>query len=217
MNTLHAGCGCLMLIMGVGAQAQELPAPYRIDGAVSHAERRTAQDSAANLITDQLTVVETDAVFYVGIQSNTRTIANVYAMGADVIKIMHASAALGEYNYLRQDGQWHPDREQWQWRYRDLTIWDELHAQPLQDMASFYAEFGWFANTISQGSYREWEFVISKKIVKDIRDLGVTFTYQGEVTHLVNQPTWFNGVTDDKQINQGLHNGDMPASIVPNQ
>ena len=89
---------------------------------------------------------------------------------------MHASAALGEAHYLLENNQWLRDREKFRWIYRDPNYWDELHPKGEQTLAGFYKRFGWTASTASQGSYREWEMLISKKILPSIDNLQLSFS-----------------------------------------
>ena len=196
--------------------AQDLPEKYQIDGSVSVFEHRDDPDEFITVLTtDHYVIKENDALYYIGIQSNTSTIANLYIMDKDNIKVMHASAAVGEHNYVKSENIWTKDRQKWDWRHRDMNIWDKLHAQPLQDMNAFYKEFGWFSSTISNGSYREWEFLVSKELLKDIKNLGMTFFVKQEDKKMVNEPEWFDGVTADYEINVKLHMGDMEQTIVP--
>jgi hypothetical protein len=129
------------------------------------------------------------------------------------IKIMHASAALGEANYIKKDSQWKKDSDNWVWRHRDTNYWKELHDSPLQNQKSFYKVFGWFANTVSKGSYREWEFIVSKTLITNIKKLGITFYFNEKKVKMINEPIWFNGITSNYEQNVKIHQGDLPLIL----
>ena len=204
----------ILFLIVVNCQSQSLPALYKIDGSISFLEYSDTLYLKKVFSSDHFTIKENDSLFYLAIQSNTSTIANAYIKTKNKLQIMHASAALGEMIYELKLNIWKKEQEFWEWRYRDLIYWKELHPRPLQDQLKFFKVFGWFASSISKGSFREWEFIISKQLLKNIRDLGVTFYIKkNQKFELMNEPYWFYGLSNNSKLNRKIHMGELPKMI----
>ena len=147
-----------------------------LDGSISRDELK-GKAGLTTVVDEQFVLIkESKDYFYIGVRTDTATIVNGYLRDTKSLKVMHASAALGEAHYHLENNQWLRDREKFQWIYRDSNYWDELHPKGEKTLVGFYKRFGWTASTASQGSYREWEMLISKKTLPDIDNLQLSFS-----------------------------------------
>lgn len=198
-------------------QSKLLPFDYSLDGAISLLETYDTIQMNLYYSDDNLIIKETKDLYYVGVRSNTKTILNAYKISKDSIKIMHASASLGETNFLKIGEYWVKDPLKWDWRYRDTVVWGRYHKQnylhehPLQDFSEYYEVFNWVANTVSFGSNREMEFVISKNILPDISSLLVTYQIKtSNGTRVITGPGLQSGITLSDSLNALIHEGALP-------
>lgn len=195
--------------------AQWLPNGYELNGAVGTTELRDTIHFKKVYQDEHLLIKESKDAYYVGILSNSRTIGNVYYLDESQLKIMHVSAAAGETNYNLVDGEWSKDRPKWDWRHRDTQYWDELHNKPLQDLKTFYETFNWVGTTISKGSHRELEFLLSKELIRDFDRLRISFIKQtADGSTLVIGPGKDKKIVTDDDLNLKLHMGDLPDELV---
>jgi len=193
---------------------QWLPEGYELNGAISTMEYRDTAHFKPVYQDGNLLIKESKDAYYVAIQSNGMTIGNVYYLGETQLKVMHVSAAAGETNYDWVDQQWKKDRQKWDWRHRDTQYWKELHASPLQDLKAFYQTFHWVGTTVSKGSYRELEFLLSKELVKDFERLRVSYLKRTtEGGKLITGPGEDKGILTDEEMNMKIHMGDMPEVL----
>lgn len=194
-----------------------LPPDYSLNGSVSLLETNDTVQMSIYYSDENLLIKEAQNAYYVGVRSNCKTILSAYIISDDTIKIMHASASLGETNFVKNNDQWVKDRLKWDWRYRDTVVWgryhkkDFLHKQPIQDFNEYFQTFNWVANTVSFGSNREMEFVISKNILKDISSLLITYQLQTEKGIVVETgPSSQIGLTSSDSLNALIHEGALP-------
>ncbi|MEQ6168241.1 hypothetical protein AAOE16_13690 [Ekhidna sp. MALMAid0563] len=193
-----------------------LSEPYLLDGSISVFEKNDTIFYDLLYEGHFLLIKENQEHFYIGVHSDIKTIMNVYHLGDDQIKIMHASASLGEINFDRNtSNEWVRDRDKWDWRYRDKQVWtnyhgeDYLHQDPIRDFETFYSTFGWVGSTVSFGSQREMEMVISKEKVHDLDQLVVSLDirFDEDSTHVYSWPFL---LTDDSLEVFKIHQGGIP-------
>ncbi len=214
---------CLLLLSCQSSQQADiqcklpLPFDYKLDGAVSYLEELDTSLMELVYTDHRLMIKSGPDYYYLAVRSDTATILNAYIFSPNKVKVMHASGALGETNFTKEVNTWVKDRSRWDWRYRDTVIWgryhkkDYMHAQPIQDFGDYYCTFKWVANTISFGSRREMEMVVSKDLVQDLSDLRVTYTIAGEdKVELVTGPAFAIGLTATDSINEIIHEGALP-------
>ncbi len=202
---------CFLLTFG--GQAQKLPEGYKIDGSISWLEDpdKKMEEVARG---ENYLIKEYEDLYYIGIRTNTVTIGNIYYLDDDKVVVMHASAALGAIGFLKSaDGQWAPEAPKFVWTHRDpayISEDDQTDYIPFED---YYRTFDWVANTITAGSSREMEFVVSKRIVKDPKDLRISFSKlnaegKSEVV-FVNGPP----LTKEPEVDTKIHNGYLPEQV----
>lgn len=202
--TLHA-----LSIFSPYTKLSELPDTYQIDGSISINELRDTIQMKEVSKTPLYLIKKTDKFTYIGIRSNNFTILNAYLVDSDSFKILHASAALGQVNYYRSENHFTTDSESFEWIYRDPNTWDEKHPNGVDNIDSFYEQFGWMANTWTMGSYRDFEMLISNQHFSPSTKLflsfgsiendayGIRFFYDGKQVSLTGIPA------DDKSLHDG--------------
>ncbi len=215
----------LLIVLILGCQSRErepgisefLPSDYVLDGSVSHLEMMDTIQMTTYYEDENLVIREAKDRYYIGVRSNRKTILSAYYLAPDQLKVMHASGALGETNFLRTDEYWVKDRPKWDWRYRDTVIWgryhkeDYLHKDPIQDFETYYQTFGWVANTISFGSNREMELVISKDLVEDVTNFCVSYEFDTPAgVRTIIAPGRPGGITQNDSLNALIHEGAIP-------
>ncbi|MEB3346416.1 hypothetical protein U6A24_13145 [Aquimarina gracilis] len=202
------------LFLASRAIGQFLPEGYKLDGAVSAFELTDSLAFKKIYKDDHLLIKENKEAYYVGIQSDLWTIANLYYLGDKQFKIMHVSGAMGETNYNLTDKGWIKDRDKWDWQFRDPMFWKEMHPEAIQDQELFYKTFDWVGSVVSYGSFRELEFIISKKLATDFKKLRVTFQLKdGDGRKLITGPGNEKEITPDPKLNLDLHMGELPKTI----
>ena len=198
---------------------QHLPENYSIDGSVSiHEIRDTTY--MREVSRSPLYVVKKSTDFtYIGIRSNNFTILNAYLVNNDSLKILHASAALGQADYKRSGQQLTTPTKNFEWIYRDPASWDEKHPNGVDTIEEFYERFGWMANTWTMGSYREFEMVISNQHFDKNTQLVVSFGSLKEDAYGIR--FYLNGeeisLTGTPANDKSLHDGYLinPISLNP--
>lgn len=199
------------------SQPRFLPSDYSLDGSVSMLETYDSIQMKIYYSDENLIIKESKDSYYVGVKSNSKTILSAYKVSKDTIKVMHASASLGETNFLNIGDHWVKDRLKWDWRYRDTVVWGRyhkrnyLHQHPIQDFNEYFQTYNWVANTVSFGSNREMEFVISKKMLPDITSLLVTYQVStSNGIRVMAGPKPQSGITLSDSLNALIHEGALP-------
>lgn len=202
-------------LCGTALIGQWLPEGYELDGVVGMVEYQDTVHFRKVFQDEHLLIKESKDAYYVAIQSNALTIGNAYYLDDAQLKIMHVSAAAGETNYNRVDGEWSKDRPEWDWRHRDPHYWGEMHENPLQDVKAYYDNFNWVGTTVAKGSYREMEFLLSKKLIRDYKRLRISFMKQTpDGAKLVIGPGENMKVVMNEELNLKLHMGELPAELT---
>jgi hypothetical protein len=195
--------------------AQNLPEPFVLDGTISVAELRSKDAFPIVEEDDWVTIREKDNLVYIAVTSNQLTIISAFLVGFEQLKVLHASAALGEANYNRQGETWQPDRERFDWIYRDPLFWgDEKHPDGVDSPAAFFQKYGWTANTVGMGSAREMELVFDKTRVGPYARVVVSYTRKdGESGELVLGPGE-QILTGDSARDLSIHNGELKKDLT---
>lgn len=210
----------MIAILGTSCKNEKskelLSKPYLLDGSISVSEKNDTLLYDLLYENEFLFIKESQEHFYIGLHSDTKTIINAYYLGDDQVKVMHASASLGEINFNRNDSnEWVRDRDKWDWRYRDKDVWssyhgeDYLHQDPILDFETFYSTFGWVSNTVSFGSYRDMEMIISKEIVPNVQQLFISFdvSFDQDSTKVFS---WPYPLREDSIEVLRIHQGGIP-------
>lgn len=119
---------------------------------------------------------------YVAVDGRGQGLASLCAAKDDTVRILHASAALGEGRYERAAGGWRRTAD-FDWKVRDSPAGGD-------GAERFLRETGWLANPSAGGSPRR-EFQIRMSLVEA---LAVTFLSLPEPMTLARWPA---GVGDD--------------------
>lgn len=96
--------------------------------------------------------------FFLALEGDRTSIASIHMQQGDKVRILHASAALGEADYTRVGDKWNPGKG-FQWACRRM----DDSAESLVEQAKFYKDNGWLANTSPRTAVREYR--ISKDIL----------------------------------------------------
>lgn len=188
---------------------------YRIDGSVSVKE--ITDTTAMKLVSKakRYVVKKSKDFTYIAIRSNTSTILNAYIISPTKISILHASAALGQVDMVKQGDEYKPTQAEFDWIYRDPETWDEKHPDGVDSIEAFYQRFGWLANTWHSGSYREFEMIISNTLIQDDRLLiSYSSIEEGERAIRFKEGTNDISISGSKETDDQLHNGYIPKSVV---
>ncbi len=187
---------------------------YNIDGSIGVKEITDTSTMTTMHKADHYVIKRSDTHIYIGIRSNTSTILNTYLITTDTLKVLHASAALGEVNFIKNGKRYLPEKSAFDWIYRDPNAWPEKHPDGVNTIEEFYDRFGWCANTWYSGSYREFEMIIDRKLANNAR-LVISYSSLENDTWGIRfkEGTENVSITGDKTIDDKLHNGYLPESI----
>ncbi|REJ76102.1 MAG: hypothetical protein DWQ47_10795 [Acidobacteria bacterium] len=124
------------------------------DGEVAYLEKRAA--------TDEITILSRDDGEFISIAVKTAPhfVASICLASADDVIVLHASAALGELEYLKKDGAWDPNGK-FEWKVRDTSMGPEA----IQQRTDYFQMNKWVANTTPMGTKGETEFLVRKDIL----------------------------------------------------
>jgi hypothetical protein len=92
---------------------------------------------------------------YVAMVADNKGWAHVYLSDGDTVRILHASAALGEALYVKKNNLWR-NVQSFKWELRD-RVYNEDLAKKQQD---HFRQFGWVANNNNTGNGLVFEFKI---------------------------------------------------------
>jgi hypothetical protein len=109
---------------------------------------------------------------YVGVRGPAAGLASLCVGSGDTVRILHASAAVGEGTYAREAGGW-ARRTMFQWALRDSP---RAGGPTDADRTAFLRSAGWVANASATGlAAREFQIRLA-----DVETLGVSYLSTGE-------------------------------------
>lgn len=124
----------------------------RLDGVISEGEwNGAAEHELAG--GGKLMLKKEGHVLLAAIAANKKGWAHVYLSSGDTVRVLHASAALGEARYVKQNDLWRIIQS-FQWQLRDREYTDVL-AKKQED---HYKQYGWVANNNNLGNGMVFEF-----------------------------------------------------------
>ena len=195
----------------------EAQGTVKIDGAISYTEISDTT-KFKKLFSDEFTIIkESRGSYYIAIRTNSFTIGNVLIYdGKETVKVMHASFSLGDVDYKKDGDKWQPAEKKFTWDYVDPMIRSTFaDIDPQIELAAFYKKHKWVANTAPQGSYREMEFLISKKLLNADSKLIVAFTSTKDDKRQASYwPSELKQFTQDTKLDARLLGGYLPRDIV---
>lgn len=147
----------LLFFMPVVSFTAKRADPVKLDGMISEKEwagavRHDLPHGA------KLYVLHRDEVLYLGIHGANPGWAHVYLHSKDSVKVLHASAALGEQLYTRNKDSWKLQKK-FNWELRE-AVYDEALVQKQVD---YYTSNGWTANNNNTGDKLTLEYQIDLK------------------------------------------------------
>lgn len=95
---------------------------------------------------------------YLALDGKRNSIASIHLQEGTKVRILHASAALGDADYAKSGEKWNPGKG-FAWVCRGMNDSPES----LAEQAKFYGDNGWLSNTGPELTTREYK--ISKKIL----------------------------------------------------
>lgn len=140
---------------------------------------------------------------YVAVRGSTPGLASLCAAGADTVRILHASAAIGEARYEWRAGVWTRTAD-FEWRLRDSPRTGPPAPEAYQQAL---LAAGWIANPSAAGAPVR-EFQIRRAGVDAI---GVTFLRTSEPMSLA---FWPRTMSDDCRTNMRIAQGYVPETAA---
>lgn len=140
---------------------------------------------------------------YVALTGETNGWAHVYMISHDTVRVLHASAALGDAAYVKRGDTWQPVKS---FAYE---LRDRIHNDvTIGKQNSYYKSNGWVANNNNSGDGKTLEFRI------DLARLGtgpspMAFIFLSDLKHPHHFPL---GLTDDTVFEE-LTRGETPARL----
>jgi hypothetical protein len=174
----------------------------QLDGVISEAEWKGAKefDLAGG---GKLMMKKENNELYVAMISGKKGWAHVYLSHKDTVRVLHASAALGEARYVKENSWWRTIQS-FKWELRDREYNDEL----VKKQEEHYLQYGWAANNNNTGN-------------------GMTFEFKLDLSRTDNNPAlfacaaveipmnihYFPSSLNDNTILQRLVQGNTPDSL----
>ena len=192
-----------------------LPEGYAIDGSISVKEIRDTTFMKVSFKTRRFVIKKSKDFTYIAIRSNSSSILNAYVITDKKISVLHASAALGQIDLVREADQYVASKTAFDWIYRDPESWDEKHPDGVDTIEAFYKRFEWMANTWHSGSYREIEMLIDNNLIDNNARLIISYTSieDGEYAIRFKEGTNDISISGDEETDNDLHNGYIPQKI----
>jgi hypothetical protein len=124
----------------------------RLDGVINEGEWKDAKqyDLSGG---GKLMMKKEKNDLYVALVAGKKGWAHVYLSHGDTVRVLHASAALGEARYVKQKDLWRVVQT-FKWELRGKEYNDEL----LKKQQDHYRQFGWVANNNNMGNGMTFEF-----------------------------------------------------------
>ncbi|MBC7947985.1 MAG: hypothetical protein H7Y42_08915 [Chitinophagaceae bacterium] len=140
----------IMLLFG-GSRSSDA---IQIDGVVNQGEWEGAKERPLSGGGKVFTKLEKNILF-IALVGNKKAWSHVYLVNGDTVRILHASAALGEARYVKRQDVWRSTSSfQWQLRERDYNLELEKKQQ------EHFVHEGWVANNNNLGNGMVFEFKI---------------------------------------------------------
>ena len=137
---------------------------------------------------------------YLALEGKRNSIASIHLQAGDKIRVLHASAALGDADYSKSGETWNPAKG-FVWACRTMND----SAESLAEQAKFYKDNGWLSNTGAQTSTREYK--ISKKVLGPMAIALYGFQPDGMVVSLP-------ATVSDDGLNARLIGGWQPQGLT---
>jgi len=177
-------------------------APILLDGQINAAEWAGAKEYP---LTNggQLFMIRKADDLYLGIKGYAQGWAHVYVSRQDTIRVLHASAALGDQLYTKINDKWKL-QSRFNWQLRDDVYNNDL----AQQQSRYYHQYGWCANNNNTGDKNTLEFRINLHSY-DTASLKIAVVFTADAKLYCFYPA---GLTDDTLL-QNLVVGNPADSL----
>lgn len=183
-----------VLLLSGFLQSVPAPVPPVIDGRIDEQEWRGAQRE--HLAGDgDVYLLRRGEYLFIAVRGPKPGLASLCAAKGDAVRILHASAAVGEARYERAGHGW-TRRQDFTWSLRDSPRGGPADA----DKAGFLSASGWLANANRAGG-TEREFQVR---ASDVESLGVTFLSTDEPMHVSYWPSTMDDDCRSVKVPQGF-------------
>ena len=129
--------------------------------------------------------------------------SHIYLFDGELIRILHASAALGTAEYVRSANGWRPVRE-FEWGARDAS----MSAEAVEVRRKHLLQQGWVASTTNMGEQGFLEFHLDQRLLSgsDIR-IAVVSAASADAPH------YWPETLGDATLAEELIYGNTPADL----
>jgi hypothetical protein len=186
------------LLAVVIAAIQPNVAPI-IDGRIDAQEWKEAT-RAAMTGGGEMQMLTRGEFLYVAVRGPKKGLASLCILKGPTVRILHASAAVGEAAFVRDGASWTKQKD-FEWILRDSP---RTGAPSEQAKTDFLASAGWVANASAAGS-PEREFKIQ---ASDVEAIAVTFLSTDEPMVV----SYWPAAVDDSCRSMEVPQGNLPAS-----
>ncbi len=173
-----------------------------LDGKISKTEWAGAKEYDLSS-GGKLYILRKEETLYFGIVGNSPGWSHIYLYWKDSVKVLHASAALGDQLYANEKGSWKLQKK-FTWELREFEYDEKL----IQKQASYYTKNGWCANNNNTGNKITLEYKID---LKRFGNAEVKFAalFTSDAKALSYYPTELN----DNTLLEKLVSGNNPDSL----
>jgi hypothetical protein len=182
-----------MILLAMLLAAEGLPGPI-IDGRIDPTEWAGARKHAM-VNGGELYLLPRGEFLYVGIRGPNPGLASLCVVTGGRVRILHASAAIGEGTYEPAGDVW-ARRSGFAWALRDSP---RAAGPSPADRAAFLGQSGWLANASAAGS-PEREFQIR---IADVEAIAVTYLSTGQPMTVSYWPDVMDDDCRDVKVPQG--------------
>lgn len=179
----------LLLFIGAVSFRAKQNDHVKLDGVINKTEWAGAAEHAL-AHGAKLYLLRRDEILYVGIRGANPGWAHIYLHWKDSVKVLHASAALGEQLYTQQGKDNWKLQKKFNWEVRD-AMYDETL---VQKQVAYFATNGWAANNNNTGDKVTLEYKIDlKRLGKS--DISFAALYTADAKALSYYPSALNDHT----------------------
>lgn len=173
-----------------------------LDGKISKTEWAGAKEFSLSS-GGKLYILRKEETLYFGITGKSHGWAHIYLNWEDSVKVLHASAALGDQLYANEKGNWKLQKE-FTWELREFEYNEKL----IQKQASYYAKNGWCATNNNTGDKITLEYKI------DLKRFGnAEVKFAALFTSDAKALSYFPTQLDDNTLLEKLVSGSNPDNL----
>ena len=144
-----------LLLFTITATGFQSDKAIRIDGVLKKDEWKGAQEYQLGK-GNKLLIQKSNDALYAAMVSENGFWAHFYLSDGNIVKVMHASAALDAVEYKKNNSLW-LTQDTFQYEMRDTVYNAETEAK----MLKYFTKNGWIANNVNLGSDKTIEFKVN--------------------------------------------------------